>query len=502
MKIRRGLAVLLALIGLASPALCEGTFSMMGLEADGSGRDWSQNLFFVRMAERTGVSFTFRQYGEEKAYQMAKEEAFADGNLPDVLFKANLTPQEEMDYLASGQLVDLAPYLSTYAPNLSAILVARPEWARVITQPNGAITSLPIFNGADRQCCIWINAVWMDALGLAMPVTIEEYTDVLRAFRDGDPNGNGKRDEIPLSIVGSWEARFLLHAWGLTPNDYNLYVDDGGAVRFAPFDPAYRSFVEWLNMALTESLIDKDAFRQMQGGRTATLSDKEAPLAIGGMVSFAPYTLLDLAQATNYAALTPLEYNGERVYRQFLNGVGRGTFAITSACEDIPAVLTWADYLYTEEGGRLAFAGLEGEDYTISENGAWEWNGDADYGRLSEIAKNHIIAGDAQTPGLEPAAFIRNMEIEADNHVRRQTDMIRGYLVEAFPAIWPTNAAREARIAEIQGALGVCVDTAIANFAMGLVELNDENWQAFQEELLALGAEEFVLLWQEVYDER
>ena len=507
LKTSRFLALLLVLFLFATPALAESqaetTFVMMGLEEGETARDWSISQFFPRMQEQTGVSFTFRQYNDATAYQTAKDEAFQNNDLPDVFFKASLTPDEEMKYLASGQLVDLSPYLEEYAPNLYAILEARPDWRSVITQPNGAITSLPILNGADRQCCIWINRAWLDQLGLDMPKTIEEYTEVLRAFRDKDPNANGKLDEVPLSLVGPWEAKYFLHAWGLTPNDYNIYVDANGVVRFAPFEAEYKEFVTWLHMALQEGLIDAESFRTSQSARstTNTSTDTNAPLTIGGLVSSTPYTLVNMDNTTDYAVLSPLAYNGVQVYRQLLNGVGRGTFAITSACTDVPAALRWIDTLYTEEGGRLAFAGLEGEDYTMNANGTWTLNMQGDYTRLTEIVNNAIIAGDAFTPGLEPAAFMRNSEIVADNHARKQVDGIRNTLVEPFPVTWPTNPERESRISELQMQLATHLDTAIANFAMGKAELTDANWQALMDELNALGAEEFVLLWQETYDE-
>ncbi|MCL1964029.1 MAG: hypothetical protein FWF69_03085, partial [Firmicutes bacterium] len=263
----------------------------------------------------------------------------------------------------------------------------------------------------------------------------------------------------------------------------------------------YRAFIEWLAMALAESLIDPAAFRQSQGARATAQSDPNAPQALGGMISVAPYTVVNMDQTTSYAVLPPLAHAGGQVYRMLLAGVGRGTFAVTSACADVPAVLRWADTLYTEEGGRLAFAGLEGEDYAVAENGAWQWLAGDDYARLTEIVEKSVIAGDTVTPGLEPAAFMRNSPIEADTHARRQVDTIRSYLAEPFPITWPTDAGREARAAELQAALGPCVDTAIANFAMGLVPLNDETYLAFQDELRALGAEEFIALWQAAYDE-
>jgi putative aldouronate transport system substrate-binding protein len=401
-------------------------------------------------------------------------------------------------------LIDLAPLLAEYAPNLSAILAQRPDWLAIIAQPDGAIASLPVLSGAERQCALWINQSWLTALNLPMPTTIEAYTDTLRAFRDGDPNGNGSRDETPLSLVGPFEAKFLLHAWGLTPNDYNIYVDAAGAVRFAPFEAGYRDFVAWLKTALDEELINADAFRMMQTARNAsfdTQTDADAPITLGGMISIAPYTVVDMDDSTQYQVVAPLVFEGAQVYRRLLTGVGTGAFAITSACGDVGAALSWVDSLYTEAGGRLAFAGLEGEDYTVNPDGSWAWTTDEDYNRLSEISSMSIIAGDTKTPGLEPAAFLRNTQIEADNHSRRQTDTLREYLVQPFPVTWPTDAQREARIAELQAALGTCVDTAIANFAMGLVELNDENWAAFEAELSALGAEEFVGLWQQIYNE-
>lgn len=493
------------LIGLIGPVHADQTFVMMGLEYEESNHVWSENLFFERMKEITGVAFSFHQSTKKDAYETAKQKAFAPGGqLPDVLFKADLSPEEEMTYLKNGQLVDLAPLIPEYMPNLNSILSAREDWRSMITQPDGAIASLPVLRGNEKQNVFWINQKWLTALSLQMPETIDEYTDVLRAFRDQDPNGNGKDDEIPLDIIGPWEAKFLLHAFGIVSNDYHIYLDEAGLVQFAAFDPGFRDFVSWLQMALQERLINPQVFRQTHAERSAASqvnTDEKTPQVIGSMVSIAPYTKVRLEETMDYALMPPLESNGKQVYRQFLSGVGRGAFAVTSACQDIPAILQWADVLYTEEGGRLAFAGLEGEDYRITEDGTWAWNGSGDYYAINEILSKAIIADESRMPGLEPAGFMRSSEIQAENYVRKQMDIIRPYLVEPYPVTWPTDANRESRIASLQAELAVCIDTAIANFAMGKTDLTDENWQAFQDELRALGANEFIELWQQKYDE-
>lgn len=474
-------------------------YVMMGLDLDSSGRQWGQNGFFKAMQERTGIQFQFRQYNDLAAYRQAKDLAFASGDLPDVFFKGFLSAQEEMRYLASGQLIDLAPYLETDAPALSAILTARPDWRAIVTQPSGGIAALPSLNGYERQVYIWINKAWLDTLELSMPGTLADYEEALRAFATKDPNGNVKADEVPLSLVGPWEARFFLHAFGLTPNDYNLYVDDAGTVQFAPLQPAYRDFVDWLVRMQAEGLLDANAFRQGQTVRATTLSELQ-DLVLGSFVTMAPYTLLDLEKSQNYAVLPPLEYEGTRQYRRFLTGVVRGTFAITSACEQPEALLQWADFLYTEEGGRLATAGVEGEDYSWNENGTWTWSTD-DFTYASDILRDRVIRTDLATPGLDPADFQRRTDVAAESYARRQGDAIQGSLVLPFPIHWPTDEAREAEIASLQAALGQAVDEAIARFAMGETEWSEQTWQAFQDELRELGADRFVELWQQIYEE-
>ena len=54
-----------------------------------------------------------------------------------------------------------------------------------------------------------IRQDWLDKLGLKMPVTQEEFVDVLRAFKTQDPNGNGQADEIPTG--GRAEARWMVY---------------------------------------------------------------------------------------------------------------------------------------------------------------------------------------------------------------------------------------------------------------------------------------------------
>lgn len=193
--------------------------------------------------------------------------AFASDDLPDIILRAKISPQEEMKYAANGQLVALDEYLD-YAPNLSALIEQDDAIRKGITMPDGHIYSCPQLNKTEGNLIhhYWINKTWLDNLGLEAPTTVDELYDVLVAFRDNDPNGNGQKDEIPYCVVGKdYPHRMfydLLGSWGFGINgvmdsDYAfswLDIDDAGKVRFIGREDKFKNMVEFYNKLWTEGL--------------------------------------------------------------------------------------------------------------------------------------------------------------------------------------------------------------------------------------------------------
>src|SRR5690606_41934995 len=67
---------------------------------------------------------------------------------------------------------------------------------------DGSVWGLPQWNDC-FHCTfpskMWLNTAWLDRLGLDTPTTPDEFRDVLKAFKEQDPNGNGAADEVPLT---------------------------------------------------------------------------------------------------------------------------------------------------------------------------------------------------------------------------------------------------------------------------------------------------------------
>ena len=492
--LRRALCCMLCLLLVTAPAaMAESAFTMAGYDGENSTHDWNTNGFFLRIQERTGLTFIFDQYTSLEKWQDAKDAMFAPGGeLPDVLFKAALTTPELIRYSDSGQLIDLGPLLEENAPNLWALLEAHPDWREAITLPSGKIVALPAIQELAPQNAMWINQTWLERLGLEAPTDWESLREVLTAFRDRDPNGNGKRDEIPFAFLGPWELKFFSHAWGVAANDYNIYLDEAGQVHYWPAEESFWEMALALREFYQEGLLDPDGFITADALRRIT--DEDAEAVYGVFFAPTPVNLVPYDMSVDYALLESLVFEEKQIYRDLCGEVTRGTFAITSACEDPAALLAWVDVLYTEEGAIAALAGTEGEDYVVGEDGSWTWKGGLEAMTASTLSELSVYdTGDM--PWLFPDAFYDRYDEDNVQRVNGELRKLNACVVEPFP-VYTLTEEESARALELQSQLGPYVDETLARVVLG--ELDADEAQTFVEGLEERGMQEMIDLWQSV----
>ena len=466
-------------------------YLMEGYDGGVSYRVWDSNLFFARMQENTGISFQFRQHTDEEQWERRKQELLQGEDLPDVLFKAGLDSSDVRDLYEKGYIIDLAPYLETCAPDLWKMLEEHPEWKKAVMMKDGAIPALPAINTLQNNDAMWINTSWLKKLNLEEPTTAEELTEVLRAFKTGDPNGNYQQDEIPLAFIGMWELRFLGHAFGIVDNDYYISEKDG-KVSSSLTTEENRAFLTWLHQLWSEGLLDQNGFTLTDSLRQIT--DEKKTIPYGMLMSATPLTILPQTALEQFSLLAPMHYNGKQVYRDLAGDLIRGTFAITSACKEPEKLVTWVNSLYTEAGSRLAYYGLEGEEYSWREDGLWEWNEDLNT-VANYILKEKTISGGTAAPGIELEDFQLKYSDEA---TRRNIEMMaeaKQYSVKPFPAV-VLNEEDAAEIARIQKELGRYAEKTMACFVTGDIPLDDENWKAFCDRVHELGLDDAKAIWQ------
>lgn len=131
---------------------------------------------------------------------------------------------------------------------------------------NGRMYGLPDPGALPRVEGVVIRKDWLDKLGLKVPVTVEDYLAVAKAFTERDPDGNGKNDTYGFGLFPEWTVAFrdagfgrrfdfLFGAYGV-PGLFNFESASKFAFNFR--DPDFRKAVELVKRINDEGLIDPD----------------------------------------------------------------------------------------------------------------------------------------------------------------------------------------------------------------------------------------------------
>lgn len=338
------------------------------------GNSWQEKECVQRAQEETGITLEFTEISQA-AWSEQIGVILASGEMPDVFVGSisNFAAYTE-SFLPLNDLID------QYAPNITAFYDEHPELKVAGMMEDGNLYSLPTFQQQGyytHNNRYAINQDWLDAVGMDIPTTQDDLFDVLVAFKEQDPNGNGEADEIPYSMQGStataldanpYGMNFLMNSCGIHSINY-VQVDDG-VVSFAPTREEYRDFLEYANKLYVNGLIDPDGFVQQS-------ADFLAKGAAGRIGSFSHHSYLDIVVGADkleqYTPLLPMQdKNGD------ITITGRNVdgdwfydyYKISATCEIPEVAIRLYDYVNSsEEIVTLWSWGPEGKVYNVNEDG-------------------------------------------------------------------------------------------------------------------------------------
>ena len=487
--------------------------TMMG---PGTGSaEWKDMAVFQTMAEKSNINFTFTT-PPTADFATKLNLAFASGDLPDVLFGTDtnsLTPAMEMDYGSQGILVPIEDLIAENMPNFSKILEEDPSIRKSITTPDGHIYSLPMIHRGNTAIWprgpIWYNGEWLEALDVKeLPKTTDEFYDLLVRFRDEDPNGNGKKDEIPLTDVKMDSTRpWLLGAFGLT--DRTIEEIDGEVV-FAPITENYKEFVTYMNKLYSEKLLDPEVYSQADEQKKAKGQNNQLGLFPDW------FSFFTTGRTEKESIIDPMfhpltsEISPEAVAPASTR-MGRGTFAITSQNPSPEAALRWVDYFYSEEGNDLLSKGPEGVFWEYAENAEGEQvrvftegvdpsnpedfrsKATPDYG----IMVPKMGYPDTPEKAVLPSKDAVNDTTFSDFITAETEEKITPFAKVTYPLLYLTTEESE-KVRDAATDLKTYVEQMEAKFITGVEPL--ENWDKYVKTIEGMGVKEYVEVYQQAYD--
>lgn len=412
-------------------------------------------------------------------------------NYPDIFYKSCVDADK---YGKQGILIPLEDLIRKYAPNLTALLDERDGW-QYITASDGHVYGLPQVDlpGVNRPA-YWINKRWMDNLDLKEPTSFEELYEVLKAFKEQDANGNGDPDdEIPL-FCNSWLNPFSLLQYADFPNTGKEGII-GGELRYVPATEEYKEFLAYATRLYQEGLMYKDSF---------TVShDEQAPMGqsgdvLGSFFDAGAFLTVGRDHDEEYIALTPWDD-----CLDLSSGISGGTLAISDVCEHPEVVIAWADRFYTEEGGILAWMGVEGETYQYNEEGDWEWILGKGHGDdITTVRASSALQGGGQGhPSVQPRAWMESMSSNVDpDEVYLNQQRLK--LIEHGQVPWPKltyTDEQQKEMSTISADINPYVDEFMAKVVTGEMDL-EENWDEYIKTLGDMKLDRLEAIYKEAYD--
>lgn len=317
--------------------------------------------------EETGVDVVFQSPPDnsEDAYRLM----VISGDLPDVIMWQYSASTDRM--YEEGLIIDLTDLIAEHAPNLTRILNERPELRREITR-DGRIFYFPSINPmlTEADVCrrttsgLIIRKDWLDRLGLEVPSTIDEWYEVLSAFKNRDPNGNGLMDEIPID---GWGLPYFTACFGVLNR---MCIKPDGTVAYGPMEQEYKLYLETMHKWYAEGLLGPNCLVHSDAWKTENIVNNLCG-AFTGMDNAWRHYLPDLQNVVADAMFAPVpwpmnEAGVRYTFRQEPAGhISKFVTTITSDCKDPVSVVRFIDYMYSQKGADLLTWGIEGESYVV-----------------------------------------------------------------------------------------------------------------------------------------
>ena len=274
--------------------------------------------------------------------------------------------------IEDGYYIDLTDLINKYAPNFKAQMEADDHIRKVATTDGGAIWGMCMVDWTPQPQ--WMGpTVRLDmfkALGIDVPVTIDEWYNALTKFKEEAP-ALYPDFEVPLVVDTNGRGDFYAFLGCYDIAD-TFCLDENGAVIFGPATPAYKEYLTEMSKWYAEGLIQED-FEAGTNRANYFTTDKCAAVASGGFWEYDAWTSI----ATNpdfeiYGAPYPQLVAGEKPKVSYIPSRGHLGYhtAVTTACKNPERAVDWMDWFYTYEGAMLASWGVEGEDFTFQEDGS------------------------------------------------------------------------------------------------------------------------------------
>lgn len=431
-------------------------------------------------------------------------------NLADITNVSNLTNANNAG--RNGLFLDMSEYWDTCFTNTEAYFDAQGiDYTSMVSTEDGSIYGLGgAVSPTESHLVLMYNTAWMEELGLEIPETLDEFTEVLHAIQDaGDINGNGRDDEIALSgsnldHVGS----IIGNAFGLERyENWDAFAADENGVVYPEYtSDEQRNYLTYMNELYTDGLLDPEIFNS----DASNLSEKIASDRVGVFVYYGAFAItygamtsagLEDPMGEHYTLGPALasEYNGNQGYFIRRDRIGGDPCCVSTECENPEIAMKWLDTLLADpEVLKVRCNGFEGVNCEYDEDGnvtllypedGSEWN-------IIELGCGQITLCHIQTTDQ-----LLNSKRQYQWYIDEYDDLRENceWRSPSVPPLFAFTDEEQSMIDMTKTDITSYYEEMRDKFIRGDSSI-DEEWDSYVETMDQLNLDTFTAAYQSVYD--
>ena len=481
----------------------------------------NNRTIFRRLQEKTNVEVKWTaiqsdQWNDKITLAMANPKTLAD-----FVFNASFNDSSLLKYADQGIIIPLEGYIDSYMPNLKAVFDKYPEYRAMCTDSNGHIWGLPWIEqlGSGKEAIqvidnmSFINKKWLDALGLKVPNTIEEFEKVLLEFKN---KANVLQTKfkidgsiIPMSFImndGGQDPYVLINGFGEGYGDADkgrhIAVTDDRKVICSATQEGFKKGTAWLHKLYEQGLIDPEAFTQ----EWSTYVSKGKSGRYGVCFS---WDVANIANLADWVPLPVLKADVKNLTAQngsFTSGFDRGRCVVTAVAKNPALVCAWLDQMY---------------DPFQSPQNNWGTYGEDDEFDIFVLGKNkagkdmlkHAPLGSASPVEVREAESVNGplaildeyygVYVTCPDDAKYRLDWIKDYFTPdvnekyVYPNVFMTREDTE-EVSNIQADVSKAINTAKSDWVMN--GFTDQDWETFKKKLDSYKLDKLLSIFQKYLD--
>lgn len=318
------------------------------------------------MAEKSGVTPNITFLANANYVDQLKLK-FAASEFPDVYMGFGLTQGDGA--LDNDLILPLNELIEEHAPNMKKVI---PQYAWDAVTINGKIMAIPEPSNTPSSRVFYARKDWMDAVGITeFPKTSDELLDMLRKFRDEDPNGNGEKDEIPFTTREkfAYTGDMIWGMWGISPYE-GIELD--GEVVPGFIHPNMKKGLEFMQTMYKEGLLDSEFLLN-----STAITEQKITSGVAGVWGSVPNNAYNYQK--NVSESLP-GTDADVVVFPTPRGTGHDgpigsvnfkvnkSYLVMKSAKDPVAVVKFFDWLFSEEGQIFSEIGVEGVNYAKTDD--------------------------------------------------------------------------------------------------------------------------------------